>query len=398
MIEAQRLIFAVIDGGRVTFGVFAAWPVWPWEALDVVRSFANRVLNYAATAGFRVRDVVDSGGGGGVADAFVSGSALRSRSVLNTKVPTHALETAVGVTVGLTIMLAPSIREAGRRARWLVNGQNADTGPAELRSCTHDAPLATAIILRASDDRLGPELQLRYRTAVTVPCVPDLDAERVESMATALPTVMWPEWSARLLPDLRPTPVARSTLSCAVLLAGSTIKPAVAAKLLGSTVTPNAMNSRLWVLRSSAYWLDISIALIRLSDYLDEEGAPIDYGRRRGLNYSALFDEERWKDLSRQLWNGPGNGDSTTAHARHYLVERLMGNSPLSTNAAVEVPRGSARSHVIPSPRARSADVYAALDVCAESFLARLGIDEPVVWHPPLDLIDDLELPESASK
>jgi len=65
---------------------------------------------------------------------------------------------------------------------------------------------------------MGPELQLRYRTAVTMPCVPDLDTDRVQSIAAALPAVMWPTWSERLLPDLRCAAVARTTLSCATLL------------------------------------------------------------------------------------------------------------------------------------------------------------------------------------
>ncbi len=397
IVEAQRLTFEVIHGGRVVFGVFATGPFWPQDALRVVRSFANRVLNHPASGDWLRMAISDSREGTSAGEATVP--TFQGRSTLNDKAPSRAIETAVGVSLAMQILLALSIGEAGRRARRLFYRQSAATGPTELRSCIGDAPLAAAIMLRASEVRLGPELQLRYRTAVTVPCVPDLDAGRVRSMAAALPSAMWPAWSARLLPDLRRTAVARSTLSCATLLAGSTIKPAAAASLLGSTVTANAMNSRLWVLCGSAYWLDICAALIRLSDYLDEEGAPIDYGRRRRLDYSALFNEGYWGDLpSWRYWDGPGNGDSTTAHARYYLVGRLMGTSPLSTNVAVEVPRSSARSHAVPSPRARSADVYAALDVCAESFLARLGIDEPVVWHPPLDLIDDLELPESASK
>jgi len=59
---------------------------------------------------------------------------------------------------------------------------------------------------------------------------------------------MWPEWSERLLPDLRQTAAARTALSCATLVAGSRVKPVAAARLLGEVITPNALNSRLWVL------------------------------------------------------------------------------------------------------------------------------------------------------
>lgn len=92
---------------------------------------------------------------------------------------------------------------------------------------------------------MGPELQLRYRTAVTMPCVPDLDTDRVHSIAAALPAVMWPKWSERLLPDLRCTAVARTTLSCATLLAGSEVKNVAAANLLGERIAPNALKHRL---------------------------------------------------------------------------------------------------------------------------------------------------------
>lgn len=108
----------------------------------------------------------------------------------------------------------------------------------------------------------------------------DLDTDRVQNVAAALPAVMWPKWSERLVPDLRRTAVARTTLSCATLIAGSEVKTVAAADLLGERIAPNALNHRLWVLCTSAYWQSICAALIRLSDYLDGIGAPIDYQRR----------------------------------------------------------------------------------------------------------------------
>ena len=115
---------------------------------------------------------------------------------------------------------------------------------------------------------MGPELQLRYRTAIDMPCVPDRDARRARSIAAVLPAAMWPAWSERLLTDTRRTTVARTTLSCATLLVGSTLKLVVAAQLLGEVISANALNQRLWVLCGSAYWQSICAALIRLSDYI----------------------------------------------------------------------------------------------------------------------------------
>jgi hypothetical protein len=207
---------------------------------------------------------------------------------------------------------------------------------------------------------------------------------------------MWPAWSTRLLSDLRGTAVVRSTLSCATLLAGSTVTPAAAVRLLGSTVTPNAMNQRLWVLRNSAYWPEISAALILLSDYLDEEGAPIDYARRRDLDYSTLISEAQWEQMLGQFQDRPGEESPPVTFARHYLVERLTGGPPQPTVAAVDVPDEYTQSWSAMRQKG-VAGLCAAFDDCARSFLARLAIDEPVVWRPPFDLLADLGLPVPAT-
>jgi hypothetical protein len=162
------------------------------------------------------------------------------------------------------------------------------------------------------------------------PCHADLtlDTDRVQSIAAALPAVMWPKWSERLLPDLRCTAVARTTLSCATLLAGSEVKTVAAANLLGERIAPNALNHRLWVLRTSAYWQSICAALIRLSDYLDGVGAPIDYQRRRNLDYSELLTEDSWRQICTQAGD-PLREPRTAVGAQCYLIEKLSGSPAL---------------------------------------------------------------------
>lgn len=153
------------------------------------------------------------------------------------------------------------------------------------------------------------------------PCAPDLDQRRIQSIAVALPRAMWPAWSDRLLLDLRKTAVARMTLSCATLLAGGTVKPVAAERLLGEAITPNALNHRLWVLRSFAYWQSICVGLIRLSDYLDSFGAPIDYQRRRHLDYSELLPADSWQQICTQV--GDSRGES-----RHAIPLRASCTTP----------------------------------------------------------------------
>jgi hypothetical protein len=155
-----------------------------------------------------------------------------ARNTLNPSAPASAIETAVGVTGALDILNAATVKEAGHRSRWLIDGQNRDTGPAELRSCRRDTQIATAIVVRASDVYMGPELQLRYRSAITMPCAPHLDHGGAQAIAAALPTAMWPEWSARLLHDLRETSALRSALSIMTALVGSDVRPIEAARML----------------------------------------------------------------------------------------------------------------------------------------------------------------------
>ncbi len=214
---------------------------------------------------------------------------------MNNKAPQRALDAGVGITIAMRILAQPSISDAGDRARSIIEGQNATTGPAEIRSCRRDGEISAAIVLKARSAGFGPEQQLQYRTATIMPRVPDPDPSRDRTMAAKLPAALWPEWACQMLSDLRPTVVLRETLSCAALLTGSTLKPVDAVRLLGEVNTSDTLNQRFWTLCGWTYWDSISAALIRLSDYLEEHGGLIDYERRRRLDYSDLISENSWQ-------------------------------------------------------------------------------------------------------
>lgn len=110
--------------------------------------------------------------------------------------------------------------------------------------------------------------------------------------------------------------------------AGSEVKTVAAVYLLGERIAPNALNHRLWVLRTSAYWQSICAALIRLSDYLDGVGAPIDYQRRRNLDYSELLTEASWRQICTQAGD-PLREPRTAVGAQCYLIEKLSGSPAL---------------------------------------------------------------------
>ena len=380
IVEAQRVVSEIIAAEVATFGIFATVRTPAHEALAQIRSIANRVLNCASIRGFEAvqpREVTD-----GLCADVVAVKPSQARSTLTNTAPARAIDTAVGIAAALTILSIRDVSRAGVTARWIVDGQNANTGPAELRSCVHDGRLSAAIAIEARRPSLGPELQLRYRAAVTMPCAPDLDMARAASIAASLPSVLWREWSDRLLTDVRPTLIMRRALSCATLLAGSTVKPVAAARLLGEVITPNALNHRLWVLQGSAYWLPMCAALIRLSDYLDANGAHIDYSRRRRLDYSTLLRNDAWQQMHRI--DGSPRQVRSVAAARGYLIAELTGSAVHNTQDA-------ALASTL--EKTMSPDLRTALAVRAQTFLFEQGIDEPVSWHAPLDLLTDLALP-----
>jgi hypothetical protein len=184
----------------------------------------------------------------------------------------------------------------------------------------------------------------------------------------------------------------RSTLSYATLLTGSTITPTEACALLGDVATLNALNHRLWILRSSAYWRSIRAGLVRLSDYLNG-AAPIDYQRRRRLDYSALLPDKVWEEVS---CHTGGRFSARQANAaRCYLVERLSGVQARRVSTAnQQMNRHELATSIREFRKAMSERRTMLLDDHAQRVLTELDIDEPVRWHPPLELLAGLALPE----
>jgi hypothetical protein len=382
---AQRAIYGLLEHGADDFGVFQAHPQPLTEVLAAVRSLSNRALNFASQHGVSLKKVVVEATGQRGLEVVPT----RARETLNNRAPQCALDTAVGVAFAWHVLRQPSISDAGEWARSFIEGQNADTGPAEIRSCARDSEVAAAIALKARSVDMGPEQQLRYRTATTMPRVPDPDLDRIRTLAARLPAAIWEEWASRLLPDLRPTVVIRETLSCAALLVGSTIKPVAAVKLLGEAQIPNTLNGRLWTLCTSTYWESMCAGVIRLSEYLEERGGPIDYENRRRLDYSSLLGDESWQLQVAERKDPLPPGHSAAA-ARCYLIERVSGSPTLALMHRPELANQSLTKLVTAFRESLTQPLVKALDQHTRAFLVKQGIHEPVYWHPPLKLLDGL--------
>src|SRR5262249_52434694 len=141
-------------------------------------------------------------------------------------------------------------------------------------------------------------------------------------------------------------------------------------------------------LTKTDHWQQIRLALIRLADHLDAHPAPIDYQRRRQLDYTGLLPETAWSGICRRSGTRP-EGAST---ASRYLRERLSGlpafANPLPPAEAV------ASASLAMFPTRVNPELKAALEEYALTFLAEQGIsDEPVHWQPPTELPGGLRLP-----
>lgn len=307
-----------------------------------------------------------------------------------------AITTAVAVTTAMTVLDRPDIAGAGEALRWLVDGgrrlgRQVDAGTMCDWGSATSATLAAIqlaalrpLFVRAVD-------QLRYRTAAAVPSYPSASATAVDAAARRIPTLLWPEWSLRCTVAPCSPAQVRPALSAALVLVGTALTVGEAAVRLGSAVRAGGVTRTLASLRNSSRWDDTLTALTRLADYLSVEMPPIDYDRRRCLDYRGLLPDERWEEICRRTGTSPGAGQKAD-FARCLLFERL---SRLPASRSPFLAAGyDVRAALSEFPRALTPALAAPLAEAARHFLDDRGLgEEPVYWRPPLHLLDGLLLP-----
>lgn len=181
-------------------------------------------------------------------------------------------------------------------------------------------------------------------------------------------------------------------LSCATLIVCNRIPTKSVADALNSTLTETALWGLLRKLRAKPHWPIVSIALTRLADYLTSKTVPINYSRRRQLDYRLLLKEEDWYRICAALGIDLGGPQAPVA-ARSYLFSRISGlPAKLATPAELSGNYGFAQN-VRDFPLRLTSILAKELDQEARNFLNNNGVTEPLTWCPPLRLLDDLDLP-----
>ncbi|HBS09051.1 MAG TPA: hypothetical protein DEA69_09660, partial [Microbacterium sp.] len=121
-------------------------------------------------------------------------------------------------------------------------------------------------------------------------------------------------------------------------------------------------------------------AIARLAAFLDETSPPIDFARRRALDYSGILPRDEWHEICRAVNVLPG-GDRRWQLARAHLYSLLSGNRLARAPFAREDGFPSF-SEVSNFRDALPGGVATALREAAAAFLKTAGIDEPPSWVP----------------
>lgn len=310
--------------------------------------------------------------------------------------PKSAAMTAAGVVLAVNVLTRQDIQQAGTAARWIVQGDR-ESRPSSGRRLLAPWGTGTTEILRSVQlATIGPQLQavhqLRYRIQASRPGTQphDIPARRLRS----LPAAFWPELALPLVPpEVHDYRIMRPALSCLIGLVGNRQSIDVIAETLGQATTGFMSSRMLGHLREHQQWPDIQTAMIHIADYIDTCPAPIDYERRRRIDYTLLLPDDQWADIARQL--DIARSTSTLARLfRNYLFLRISGLPAQMAPPTCTPENDSARSQHAMRYLRLTPEVLTHLDHAAEGFLQLNRItDEPVTWYPPDNLLHDLSLP-----
>jgi hypothetical protein len=284
----------------------------------------------------------------------------------------HASIAAVGITAAVSAMGTPP------------------AGPAHATAARHRAarPAAETIALGTA---VRPSDELRYRTYESASRNRETPSSRVDVLVRRTPTMLWPAWSLRFaLPHCAQSQI-RPALSALFLLVDSRLRLADATALLSSPLDGVSGSRILQLLSNRTDWPETRTAIGRLADYLADHDTPIDYQRRRNLNYAALLTDHAWATVCRDTCKLAPH-PARARIVRHYLYERLSG-LPVADLPPTVAGR-SMRTTLNNFPLQLTSELANALEEHCRNFLANNGIeDEPPFWSPPTGILTGLQLP-----
>lgn len=377
-IAVQRDILSIIAAGSVSRGVYADCPASIEMFFRDLAALGQRILRYAEPADLRTRLP---------GDLWTDVKRVAGRGPRKDSAPTWAVtnESSVSVTaaaacLAMPILLSDSRAVAGERLRWLVASMRRRGLAVSASNVGWGRNVSNVLVgvqLASLKSFLGPVDQLRYRGCATRLIRRDAGAV----LSRSLPALAWPRCALRLETDGVGFDQLRAALSVAIVLVGSRMPVPAACALLGSATHERAVSRVFQRLHARADWEQCLARLLALHDRLETD-VPIDYARRRILDYADLLPAERWHAICHDLAIPVGRSTRARLH-RCWLYERLTGSPAITRSPG----RGDPpfRAILADLPRALSSELIAALDDAGHDFLARHGVrDEPLTWCPDL--------------
>ncbi|MGW3657403.1 TniQ family protein [Streptomyces sp. NPDC005151] len=398
VLMAQDRVMEIIDGATAAFGPYRTSPQPASAVLADIRALGIRVLSDLPTAVLQEQIPAD------IAEAHLSTDAVSPHTGQAMErpgfmAPPRAADTAVAVTTALSILEQPGIHPAGEALRSLLEAVREEL--TQISATSIDSwgrgisPVLQSVHLAALAPSLRPSEYVRYRIMTETPRRPTRTTRDIEQRARKIPTMFWPPWTIRLAPPegIHARALA-PVLAALLLIPDSRTSLDQAAGLIGDVIDGTEVSRLLQEVDDLPQWPDIATALDRLADYLGANSTPIDYGRRRLLDYTGLLPHDRWLEICRHTGTPPGTGRRERI-ARSQLFQRLSGlpaeSAPddLGGPDSAEFRATSLRFTALQTP-----ELAHALQQEALNFLASHHIhDEPMTWQPPATLLAGLSLP-----
>ena len=240
---------------------------------------------------------------------------------------------------------------------------------------------------------LVPADRIRYRTGTPQASMPAGPPGLLAARARAIPQLLWPDWTIRLMPahGFAPGPF-RSAIAACLLLPGHPgrgIRTAITA--LHAYRSALAVGAALRALAGSGHGTVLT-AISCLAGYLDCHGGPIDYQRRRDLIPAGTITAGQWRQLCYGAAAHPGE---TRRHrdAQRYLFQLLTGADLHDPRHALAFTSTGDYSHYYAFADTLPTGLRDALHGHAAALLHDLGIGEPLTWSPPPGCCAGLDLP-----
>ncbi|MBB4854032.1 hypothetical protein HNP40_001412 [Mycobacteroides chelonae] len=396
VLAAQRTIRTIIETGTTELAVYAQRPVRAAQILTDIRAVASRILAHRSGQDLQSRLPADlyEAYRQVHSDTRIASTTPRPTTKPGLSAPAHAATAAAGVVAALHILSAESIDAAADRMRWLISDARGDGHAVSATTVTTWGVRTTVVLAGIQLASLGPMLkpsdQLRYRIGSALPTGPRRISGQIGALAAKLPAALWMPWTLRLSPPRTDHQNLATALSCAVLLADSRLSLDAATAEMNRGTDGHALSHVLQRLEADPCWNDTRAAIIRLADHLNTDGTPIDYRRRRDLDYSTLLTAQTWNRICRDTATAKG-GNRKLDIVRCHLYAQLTG-SPVNM-APWFAASNEFISHLNRFPAQLTPQLAAALDLEARDLLARHHIFEPVSWFPPPSIMHGLQLP-----